>query len=148
MYREEKEVMRRKLISLLIVLCLALSLLPLSAMAADFTDVASGEYYAEAVKWAVEHKPVITKGTSATTFGPNETCTRAQVVTFLWRAMGATKMYITNPFRDVPTTEYFYNSAVWAYDKAITKGTDATHFSPDAPCTRAQVAAFLYRTLG
>ena len=140
--------MRRKLISLLIVLCLALSLLPLSAMAADFTDVASGEYYAEAVKWAVEHKPVITKGTSATTFGPNETCTRAQVVTFLWRAMGATKMYITNPFRDVPTTEYFYNSAVWAYDKAITKGTDATHFSPDAPCTRAQVATFLYRTLG
>ena len=140
--------MRKKLISLLIVLCLALSLLPLSAMAADFTDVPAGEYYAEPVKWAVEHNPVITKGTTATTFGPNETCTRAQVVTFLWRAMGAAKMYITNPFRDVPTTEYYYNSAVWAYDKNITKGTDATHFSPDAPCTRAQVATFLYRTLG
>ncbi len=140
--------MSKKLISLLIVLCLALSLFPLSAMAADFTDVASGAYYAEPVKWAVEHDPVITKGTTPTTFGPDEICTRAQVVTFLWRAMGAAKMYITNPFRDVPTTEYYYNSAVWAYDKAITKGTDETHFSPDLPCTRAQVATFLYRTLG
>lgn len=139
--------MKKKIVSALLVLCMALSLLPFGAFAADFTDLEPGAYYLDAVDWAVKHDPVITKGTTGTTFSPEKTCTRGEVVTFLWRTFGAEKMFITNPFVDVPTTEYYYNSAVWASREGITNGTDATHFSPDLPCTREQVATFLWRAL-
>ena len=140
--------MIKKIVSALLVLCMALSLLPLGALAADFTDLEPGAYYLEAVDWAVKHDPVIAKGTTGTTFSPEKTCTRGEVVTFLWRTFGAEKMFITNPFVDVPTTEYYYNSAVWAFREGITNGTDETHFSPGNPCTREQVATFLWRAMG
>ena len=141
--------MKRTWIAIVLVLCMAFSLLPFGAAAAKFTDVKEGAYYYDAVNWAVNHKPQITKGISDTTFAPNQTCTRAQVVTFLWRAIGnEEKMTITNPFVDVPTNQYYYNSAVWAFREKITTGKDAKHFSPDDPCTREQVATFLWRAMG
>ncbi len=141
--------MKRTWIAIVLVLCMAFSLLPFGAAAATFTDVKEGAYYYDAVDWAVNHKPQITKGMTATIFGPDLTCTRAQVVTFLWRAIGnEEKMTITNPFEDVKTNDYYYNSAVWAAREKITTGTDAKHFSPDNPCTREQVATFLWRAMG
>ena len=111
-----------------------------------FTDVKSGDYYYDAVLWAVEKN--ITKGTSATTFSPDQPCTRAQVVTFLHRfentpAPGSN----TNPFSDVTAGAYYYNAVLWAVEKNITNGTDATHFSPDSSCTRGQIVTFLYRDM-
>ena len=135
----------KKWISMLLVLCLALSLLPFGAAAANFQDVAHGAYYYDAVDWALNHDPQITKGTSATTFSPNSTCKRCEVVTFLWRAFGAEKMTGENPFMDVKSSDYFYDAVLWAAKKGVTAGTDATHFSPNVPCTREQVATFLWR---
>ncbi len=109
-----------------------------------FTDVYAGEYYAEPVKWAVENK--ITQGESSTTFAPNKTCTRGQIVTFLWRANGSPEPSSTaNPFVDVKSGEYYYKAMLWAKEKGITSGTDATHFSPNAACNRAQAVTFLWR---
>ncbi|MBQ6430608.1 MAG: leucine-rich repeat protein [Oscillospiraceae bacterium] len=109
-----------------------------------FTDVASGEYYYKAVLWAVENE--VTAGTSATTFSPNAGCTRAQVVTFLWRAEGKPAPGSSdNLFTDVASGEYYYTAVLWAVEKDITKGTSATTFSPNATCTRGQIVTFLYR---
>ena len=127
---------------------MAFSLLPFGAAAAQFQDVAPGAYYYDAVEWAVSHEPQITNGTSTTTFSPNNTCKRCEVVTFLWRAFGAEKMAGENPFEDVKPADYFYDAALWAAARGITNGTDATHFSPANPCTREQVAAFLWRAAG
>ena len=134
-----------RLAPVLLALCMVFTLLPFGSAAANFTDLEPGAYYLEAVDWALKHNPVITKGTTDSTFSPNQTCTRDQVVTFLWRAFGAEKMFITNPFVDVLPTDYFYNSAVWASREKITTGTDAKHFSPDATVTRAQTVTFLWR---
>ncbi len=90
----------------------------------------------------------ITKGLTDTTFGPNVTCDRAQTVTLLWRAMGSEKVDIDVDFVDVKPTDYYYDALCWAYANGITKGTDDTHFSPNAPCTRGQVVTFLYRASG
>ena len=110
----------------------------------NFTDVAEGEYYYDAVAWAVANK--ITAGTSATTFSPNDGCTRGQVVTFLWRSAGEPEpTSSTNPFKDVKADDYFYKAVLWAVEKGITMGTDKTHFSPDDTCTRAQVVTFMFR---
>jgi uncharacterized repeat protein (TIGR02543 family) len=112
-----------------------------------FTDVASNAYYFDAVKWAVENG--ITSGTTATTFAPNATCTRAQTVTFLWRAMGSPEPTTTvNPFTDVKTDAYYYKAVLWAVEKGITVGTSATTFAPNTTVTRAQVATFLWRAAG
>ena len=108
-----------------------------------FTDVHSYDYYYEAVLWAVEQG--ITTGLTATTFGPDETVTRGQVATFLYRAASAAKPNTFNPFTDVKATAYNYNAILWAYDNRITTGTSTTTFSPDAFCTRAQIVTFLYR---
>ncbi len=114
-----------------------------------FTDVHPGDYYYEAVLWAVGHAPQITNGTTPTTFSPNSTVTRGQAVTFLWRAMGEPKPSSTrNPFRDVKSSDYFYNAVLWAVEKGITKGTSANTFSPNSPVTKGQMLAFLYRTQG
>ena len=109
-----------------------------------FVDVKSGAYYYKAVLWSVEKG--ITKGTDTTHFSPDETCTIGQIVTFLWRSEKEPKPTGTgNPFADVNTSDYFFNAVLWAVSKGITKGTDATHFSPSDTCTRGQVVTFLYR---
>ena len=108
-----------------------------------FVDVAPGSYCYEAVKWAVAKG--ITKGTDATHFSPNATCTRGQVVTFMYRATGEPAGGGSNGFVDVAAGSYCYNAVQWAVANGITKGTDATHFSPNATCTRGQVVTFLYR---
>ena len=112
-----------------------------------FTDVKKSDYYYDAVIWAVENG--ITSGTSATKFSPNATCTRGQVVTFLWRAAGQPEPTSkVNPFSDVKSSDYFYKAVLWAVEKGITSGTGNGKFSPNAPCTRAQVATFLWRAEG
>ena len=112
-----------------------------------FTDVPAGSYYEDAVIWAVDKG--ITTGTSATTFDPNGICTRAQAVTFLWRAAGspAAKSAVM-PFTDVKAGSYYYDAVLWAVEQGITKGTSDTMFSPDATCTRAQIVTFLWRANG
>ena len=114
-----------------------------------FNDVASGVYYYDSVLWAVKHDPQITNGTSATTFSPDKTCTRAQVVTFLWRAKGCPKPGKTdNPFNDVKPGAYYYDAVLWALEKNITNGVSATSFGPEKGCTRGQVVTFLWRAEG
>lgn len=109
-----------------------------------FTDVKESDYYYDAVAWALEMG--ITDGTSDTTFSPNASCTRAQMVTFLWRAAGSPEPSgKTNPFADVDETAYYFKALLWAVENGITDGTSATTFSPDMTCTRGQMAAFLYR---
>lgn len=109
-----------------------------------FTDVPDGAYYHDAVIWAAEKD--ITDGKTSTTFAPAADCTRAQVVTFLWRAMGSPKpAAASNPFADVKAGAYYYDAVLWAVEKGITKGTTATAFSPDRTVTRAQFVTFLWR---
>ena len=108
-----------------------------------FTDVPAGSYYYDAVLWAVENG--ITKGTSSTTFSPDDTCTRAQIVTFLWRSEQSPAAGSSNPFTDVSATAYYADAVLWAVKEAITTGTTRTTFSPDAECTRAQIVTFLWR---
>ena len=112
-----------------------------------FVDVSEGSYYYDAVVWAV--KDQITTGTSETTFSPDDQCIRAQVVTFLWRAMGSPEPGQTrNPFVDVKAGDYYYKAVLWAVENGITTGVDDTHFGPMAACSRAQVVTFLYRAMG
>ena len=109
-----------------------------------FTDVEPGLWYHDPVIWAVEQG--ITVGTSDTTFGPEEECTRGQIVTFLWRAAGCPELQSgSNPFADVTAQDYFYKPALWAVENSITMGTASTTFSPGDPCSQAQVVTFLYR---
>ena len=108
-----------------------------------FTDVPAGSYYYDAVLWAVEND--ITKGTSDTTFSPNMTCSRAQIVTFLWRSEKSPAAGTANPFADVKSTAYYADAVLWAVKENITKGTTSTTFSPNADCTRAQIVTFLWR---
>ena len=110
-----------------------------------FADVKAGSYYDDAVRWAVENG--VTVGTSATTFSPNATCSRAQIVTFLWRAQKSPAAGSANPFDDVADSAYYADAVQWAVQKDITKGTGATAFSPDANCIRAQIVTFLYRSM-
>lgn len=111
-----------------------------------FTDIPSGAYYENAVIWAADKG--ITGGTSATTFAPNGICTRAQAVTFLWRAAGSPAPKSMNSFADVPADAYYAKAVAWAVENGITSGTGGGKFSPDATCTRAQIVTFLYRAAG
>ncbi len=110
-----------------------------------FTDVKADQYYYNAVLWAVENE--VTAGTSPTTFTPNGKCTRAQIVTFLYRFAGEPEISGENPFTDVTEKQYYYNAVLWAVANEVTQGTSATKFSPNNPCTRGQVVTFLYRYL-
>ena len=111
-----------------------------------FTDVKEGKYYYVPVLWAYYHDPQITTGTTATTFGPDDTCTRSQVVTFLWRANGKPEpMSSECPFTDIETNSFYYKAVLWAVENGITTGTTATTFGPDDTCTRGQIVTFLYR---
>ena len=112
-----------------------------------FQDVPGDTYYFEAVNWAVANN--VTNGTSETTFSPNVGCTRAQVVTFLWRAAGQPEPTEgTNPFTDVKEGTYYYKAVLWAVEKGITNGTSETTFDPDETCTRGQIVTFLWRREG
>ena len=112
-----------------------------------FLDVPAGAYYEDAVVWAVGKG--ITSGTNATTFDPNGTCTRAQAVTFLWRAAGSpTPKTKLMPFPDVPVGSYYWNAVLWAIEQGITEGTSYLTFSPNDSCTRAQIVTFLWRAKG
>ena len=119
----------------------------IKAAANPFTDVAAGAYYYDPVLWAVNTG--VTNGTSKTTFSPTSTCTRGQVVTFLWRAMGMPEPTTTNnPFTDVKDTDYFYKPVLWAVENGITNGMTATTFGPETTCTSAHVVTFLWRANG
>ena len=110
----------------------------------SFVDVAKSDYYYDAVKWAVENG--VTTGVTDTIFAPGNPCTRAQTVTFLWRAAGMPQAANrVNPFTDVSVNDYYYEAVLWAVENGITGGTTATTFSPNATCTRAQVVTFLWR---
>ena len=108
-----------------------------------FTDVATGAYYADAVAWAV--KESITNGTTATTFGPNQTCTRGQIITFLWRAAGAPNCGIDENFTDVADSAYYAYATRWAKEKGMASGDT---FSPNVPCTREMAVEFMWRYSG
>lgn len=105
-----------------------------------FTDVSSADYFYKPVKWAVEKN--ITSGVSATSFAPNQTCTRGQIISFLWRAAGSPQPSISNPYSDVKSNDYFYKAALWAYEQGMAEGTS---FAPNAPCTRAMAVEFMWR---
>ena len=112
-----------------------------------FTDVTAGVYH-DAIMWAYKSK--ITTGVTDTTFVPNGSCTRAQIVTFLYRAAGSPEVAenVTNPFTDVSKDSVYYNAIMWAVEKKITTGVTDTTFEPNSPCTRAQIVTFLYREAG
>ncbi len=118
---------------------------PNTVSGATFVDVAAGKFYEKPVQWAVGNG--ITSGTSATTFSPNATCTRAQIVTFLHKFAKMPAATIANPFTDVPAGKFYTDPVIWAVQNGITGGTSATTFSPSAPCTRAQIVTFLYKHL-
>ncbi len=122
---------------------------PDSAVLERFTDVSGDEYFAPAVAWAVKNG--VTVGTGGNAFSPYKTCTRAEVVTFLWRAGGCPEpaaMPEESPFSDVPTTHYSYKAVLWALEQNVTQGTDAGHFSPELTCSHAHILTFLWRCVG
>lgn len=141
-----------KIISTAISLALVLSLVvPAYAAESGFTDVDANAYYADAVSWAVDRE--ITSGTSATTFSPNATCTRAQIITFIWRANGSPepdldKLSFTdhNPFRDLDGTEYYFKAAQWAYTKGMAAG--GMNFDGNEPCSRSLAVTYLWEEAG
>ena len=108
-----------------------------------FTDVPADAYYAKAVAWAVENG--VAKGVSETLFAPNTSCTRAQIVTFLWRAQQSPASDGENPFADVPAAAYYYNAVLWAVENDVAKGVSETAFAPNDNCTRAQIVTLIYR---
>ena len=119
------------------------------AQTMNFIDVKASDFFYEPVKWAVNNK--ITNGTSSTTFSPYKNCNRAEIVTFLWRAAGTPEPTVTrNPFTDVNSVRdaSYYKAILWASQKGITAGTNATTFSPYQECTRSQIVTFLYRYAG
>ncbi len=144
--------MKKRLFSILLVLALLCSLLPQAALSARaecapvFEDVPEDAYYKKAVDWAVENG--ITSGTTATTFSPKKTCTRAEVMTFLWAAAGREKTDAENPFTDISADKYYYRAVLWAVERGITGGTSASTFSPKKGCTRAEVVTFLWAFAG
>lgn len=115
------------------------------SMTTSFTDVKSGAYYEKAVAWAVENN--VTTGTSSTTFSPDASVTRAQAVTFQWRANASPAAASASSFTDVAASAYYASAVNWAVENNVTNGTSTTTFSPNADCTRAQIVTFLYRAM-
>ena len=145
--------MKRKLITALsaaLALMMLITAIPFSvgaAFATPFEDVKADDYFCEAVIWA--YGEGVTTGTTATKFAPQATCTRGQVVTFLWRAMGKPEPTSSvNPFEDVKASDYYFKPILWAVEKGITTGTSAKRFSPDVTCTNAHILTFIWRALG
>ena len=148
--------MKRKFLTMLVLLLLLLQILTPLPSAAEaeqsdpqtFADVLSGAFYEKPVQWALAQG--ITNGVDETHFAPAQTCTRAQVVTFLWRAAGGFEPVRQEEarFSDLSETAYYYKAVLWAVENGITTGVDETHFAPDKPCTRAQIVTFLWRAAG
>ena len=115
----------------------------LDAAKSKFTDVKTSDYFYKPVEWALSQ--AVTTGTTLTTFSPNNTCTRAQILTFLWRAIGSPKATVASPFTDVKTSDYFYHAAIWAYQKGMISGTK---FAPNTLCTRADTVTYLWKYVG
>ncbi len=142
--------MMKRIIPLILTLALLLAVLPGTAAAVGtFTDVSDSDYFARAVQWALAWG--VTTGTSDTTFSPELICTRGQVVTFLWRAHGEPEPKSHyNPFADVPAGSYYEKAALWAVEQGITTGTSTSPmcFSPDKPCTYAEILTFIWRAKG
>ena len=109
-----------------------------------FTDVPADAYYAKAVAWEVENG--VAKGVSETAFAPDTSCTRAQIVTFLWRAQQSPAPGGANPFVDVRADAYYYDAVLWAAKEGVTSGTGSVTFSPDVTCTRGQIVTLIYRS--
>ena len=131
------------------VLCLMVGMLSVTALATEnpFTDVKDTDWFFNPVMWAKDNG--ITSGLTATTFGPESKCTRAQVVTFLWAANGRPDPQTTvNPFTDVADDAWYVKPVLWAVEQGITGGTSATTFSPEKPCNRAEIVTFLYAANG
>ena len=140
---------KKRLLCAAMTLVMALGMIvPASAAAkTPFTDVSEGIYYEDAVRWAMDNG--VTMGTTATTFSPSATCTRGQVVTFLWRSQGEpTPKSTKNSFTDVSANFYYHDAVLWAVEQGITNGTTATTVAPSATGTRAQVLTFLWRAEG
>lgn len=116
---------------------------PTTPTVGGFTDVKTGDYFADPVLWAVEKK--ITAGTSKTTFSPNENCSVAQILTFLWRANGSPKPTGSNPFTDVKSGDYYADAAVWAYEKGMVSGST---FGGNTPCTRSMAVTYMWKAAG
>lgn len=117
---------------------------PTAPAAVNFSDVKDSDYFASAVKWAVEKN--VTTGTSATTFSPDDTCTRAQIITFMWRASGSPKSTLSvMPFGDVSESDYYYDAAMWAADNDM---VDTENFEGNTPCTRASTVVYLWLAQG
>lgn len=141
--------MKKRILALCCTLGLTMALLPISAAAIEnpFSDVSTDSALAEPVMWAYENE--ITTGTSTTTFDPDKTCTRGQVVTFLWRAKGEPSPSSTeNIFTDVATNSAYYTAILWAVEQGITQGNGDGTFSPNGDCTDEHVITFLYRAMG
>ena len=138
---------RRQRLGLVLVLCLFCGLLaPSAAAASGFSDVPADAYYADAVDWAVGRQ--ITNGTAQALFSPDDTCTRAQMATFLYRLNGSHPMNLQNRFQDVQSGEYYYEPVIWAAAMGVTSGVSAAEFAPYATVTRAQAVTMLYRYAG
>ena len=132
----------KKALSLILCLCTVLSLLTVSVSAAGFSDVKAGAYYEKSVAWAVEQG--ITAGKKDGTFAPNETCSRAHILTFLWRAAGSPKSDLSESYYwDVKPTDYYYEAARWAAEKGITD-IAGVNFNPGTPCTRAAAVEYIW----
>ena len=116
-----------------------------SAQPCSFTDVSESSYYYNAINWAYRHH--ITNGTSATTFSPDKSCTRGQIVTFLYNYLGKGQTDTSTVFRDISRSSYYYNAVNWAVAKGVTSGTTSNTFSPDQTCSRAEAVTFLYRAV-
>lgn len=139
----------KRTITLLLALAMCIGLLPVSAFAQTmpFTDVRAEDYFYDAVSWAVDE--AVTEGMTKTTFGPAVNCTRAHIVTFLWRMAGRpTPAQEDTAFVDVEDNAYYTTAVAWAVEQGITEGVDETHFNPEQECTRKEVAVFLWRFLG
>ncbi len=117
-----------------------------SSAGSSFADVRSTDYFAEAVRWAVENS--VAAGVSSGIFAPNNSCTRAEVVTFMWRAAGSPSSGTYSGFSDVPSGRYYAEAVTWAVNNGIASGTDSRHFSPDRTCTRAEAVSLLWRSAG
>ncbi len=142
---------KRKFISCFCIILAVLLAFPLGTVAAEqtkpgFSDVRPTDYFYDAVLWAVENE--ITMGMDASTFCPSMACTRAQVVTFLWRAFGEpAPVRNENPFKDVAEAQYYYDAVLWAVENGITTGLSAETFGPNANCNRSQIVTFLWRAM-
>lgn len=135
----------KKFLTLLLILVL-ISAFCVSALANEyvgFTDVPSDSWYAESVSWAVEQ--TVTTGTSATSFSPYDTCSNAEILTFLWRAYGSPDSAVENPFNDISSGSYFYKAALWSYlNEIVPEGV----FQPDKPCTRGMAVQYMWAAAG